>query len=232
MTKTNQNIIVIGGESTEEMKFMTPIDEYILSLTGNVNPTILYISTANGDEPIKTTEFIGKYKSAGCIVTQLAFFAPPFPRREYISSLIDQADIIYVAGGNTRAMLAIWREFGVISLLKEAWAKGKVLCGVSAGAICWFDYGHSDSGGAFALISGLGLLPGAICPHFNSEAGREVSFVEFIRHKGIHPAYAVDDGIALHFKNGKYHKTIRNDVLCNGYEIGTVSPHIKSLLSR
>lgn len=229
MTKMNNNIIVIGGESTEEMKCMTPIDEYIRSLIGKVNPTTLYISTANGDDPVKIADFIGKYESAGCTVTPLTFFIPPFPHAEHISALIDQADIIYVAGGNTRAMLAIWREFGVISLLKEAWAKGKVLCGVSAGAICWFDYGHSDSGGAFALISGMGLLPGALCPHFNSEAGREASFVEFICHNGIHPAYAVDDGIALHFKNGQYHKTIHNDVLCSGYEVNAVSPHVKSL---
>jgi peptidase E len=74
-------------------------------------------------------------------------------------------------------MLATWREFGVINLLKEAWAKGKILCGVSAGAICWFD----------------------------------------------------DDNIALHFKNGKYYKSIRNNVSCNGYEISMVSPHVKSL---
>ena len=229
MTKTNKNIVVIGGESTEDMKCMTPIDEYIRSLTDKAHPTILYIPTANGDDPLKISDFIGKYESAGCVVTQLTFFTPPFPRAEHISSLIDQAEIIYVAGGNTRAMLAIWREFGVINLLKEAWAKGKILCGVSAGAICWFDYGHSDSGGAFALISGMGLISGALCPHFSSEAEREASFIEFIRLKGIQPAYAVDDNIALHFKNGKYHKSIRNNASCNGYAISMVSPHVKSL---
>jgi peptidase E len=226
---TDNNIIVIGGESAEEMQCMTPIDDYITSLSGKVNPGILYISTANGDDSVKTADFIKKYESADCKVTKLTFFIPPFPQKEQVASMIAQSDIIYVAGGNTRAMLAIWREFGVIDLLKEAWANGKILCGVSAGAICWFDYGHSDSGGAFALINGLGLLPGALCPHFSSEAGRKTSFVELVRHNEIYPAYAVDDSIALHFKNGNYYKTIHNDELHNSYKINTVSPHVKSL---
>ncbi|QFG30014.1 peptidase E [Pseudomonas umsongensis] len=232
MTPPDKNIVVIGGESAEEMKFITPVDEYIRSLTGKFNPSVLYISTANGDDSVKITEFTEKYESAGCTVTRLAFFTAPFPCKKNVSSLVDQADIIYVAGGNTRAMLAVWREFGLISFLEEAWAKGKILCGVSAGAICWFEFGHSDSGGAFALINGIGLLPGALCPHFNSEAGRETSFVQLICHKDIHPAYAVDDGIALHFKNGLYHTKIHNDMSCNGYEVNTQSPHVKSLCSR
>lgn len=229
MKKIDNHIIVIGGESARDMQHMTPIDEYICSLTDKINPTILYISTANGDDWVKISNFTEKYKGAECTVTSLTFFIPPFPHADHISSLIDQADIIYVGGGNTRAMLAIWREFGVISLLKKAWAKGKVLCGISAGAICWFDYGHSDSGGAFALISGIGLLPGALCPHFNSEAGREASFVEIIFDKNIYPAYAVDDGIALHFKNGQFHKKVYNDASCSGYEVNARSSYVKPL---
>jgi len=229
MTKINRDIIVIGGESPEERKYMAPIDEYIRSLSEKANPTILFISTANGDDPIKAREFFNKYESSGCIVIQLTFFIPPFTHAAHISSLIDQADIIYVAGGNTRAMLAIWREFGVTDCLRKAWVNGKILCGVSAGAICWFDYGHSDSGGEYALINGLGLLSGALCPHFSSEAERHASFVELVRSKNIHPAYAVDDGIALHFKNGKYHKTIRNEMLRNSYYINTAYPHVRSL---
>lgn len=227
----DRNIIVIGGESDAELTRMTRIDEHIVASSGKALPNVLYISTANGDDRSKISDFTAKYESVGCNVATLAFFIPPFPGAGHISSLFEQADIIYVAGGNTRAMLAIWREFGVTSLLKEAWENGKVLCGVSAGAICWFDYGHSDSGGAggFALIDGLGLLPGALCPHFSSEAGREASFVELVRLEGILTAYAVDDGVALHFKNGSYHKTINNNAESSAYEASTTPPHLKPL---
>ncbi len=218
MTK---HIIVIGGESAEDMQRMTHIDEHIVASSGKTRPTVLYISTASGDDRVKIFDFMAKYESAGCSVSTLTFFIPPFPSPDHMSSLFEQADIIYVAGGNTRAMLAIWREFGAVGLLTKAWENGKVLCGVSAGAICWFEYGHSDSGGAFALIAGLGFLPGALCPHFSSEAGRETSFVELVRLKGAQPAYAVDDGVALHFKDGRYHETIHNDATKNAYDVTT-----------
>ncbi|WP_339451761.1 Type 1 glutamine amidotransferase-like domain-containing protein [Pseudomonas sp. JAI120] len=226
MTK---HIIVIGGESAEDMQRMTRIDEHIVASSGKAHPTVLYISTANGDDRVKIADFTAKYESAGCNVRTLAFFIPPFPSPDHISSLIEQADIIYVAGGNTRAMLAIWRELGTVDLLKKAWENGKVLCGVSAGAICWFDYGHSDSGGAFALIAGLGFLPGALCPHFSSEAGRETSFVELVRLKGTQPAYAADDGVALHFKDGRYHETIHNDATKSAYDVTTAPPYLTQL---
>jgi peptidase E len=223
------NIIVIGGESDAEMTRMTCIDKYIVASSGKARPNVLYISTANGDDRTKISNFIAKYQSAGCTVTTLTFFIAPFLSNDRVSSLIEQADIIYVAGGNTRAMLATWREFGVTGLLKAAWENGTVLCGVSAGAICWFDHGHSDSGGAFALIDGLGLLPGALCPHFSSEAGRETSFVELVRLEGIQPAYAVDDGAALHFKNGKYHRMIRNETQSGAFEVSASPPYLTSL---
>lgn len=223
------NIIVIGGESDAEMTRMTLIDKHIVASSGKARPNVLYISTANGDDRTKISNFIAKYQSAGCTVTTLTFFIAPFPGTDQVSSLIEQADIIYVAGGNTRAMLATWREFGVTGLLKAAWENGTVLCGVSAGAICWFDYGHSDSGGAFALVAGLGLLPGALCPHFRSEAGREASFVELVRLEGIQPAYAVDDGVALHFKNDQYHRLIRNEAQNCAYEVNASPPYLMQM---
>lgn len=222
----DKNIIVIGGESSEDMTRMTRIDEYIVASSGKTQPTVLYISTANGDDRTKIADFTLKYQSAGCTVVPLTFFIPPFPAPGHVAALFEQADIIYVAGGNTRALLAIWREFDVTALLKQAQEHGKVLCGVSAGAICWFDHGHSDSGGVYALVDGLGFLPGALCPHFSSEAGRESSFVELVRLKNIHPAYALDDGVALHFKNGEYHATVHNYTTGSAYELSSTSEPI------
>ena len=93
MTK---HIIVIGGESTEDMQRMTRIDKHIVASSGKTHPTVLYISTANGDDRIKMSDFTDKYGSAGCRVTTLAFFISPIPTANYVSSLFEQADIIYV----------------------------------------------------------------------------------------------------------------------------------------
>lgn len=126
-TQMNKSIIVIGGESAEEMTCMTRIDEYIVAVSGKARPTVLYISTANGDDRLKISDFITKYESIGCTVICLTFFISPFPDAGHIASLFEQADVIYVAGGNTRAMLAIWREFGVVGLLRKAW-EGALRC--------------------------------------------------------------------------------------------------------
>ncbi|CAM3542024.1 peptidase E [Rouxiella silvae] len=210
------NIVAIGGESDEDLQQITPIDSYILSLTHKDSPRILYISTASGDMPERIEQFEHKFTSAGYEVSSLALFRTPYPTSNQVDDLISKADVIFVAGGNTRAMLAIWREFSIDQLVKSAMRRGAVLCGVSAGAICWFDLGHSDSGGGYSLIPGLGLITGVMCPHFGAEAGREASFNALLAEQNILPAYAADDGVALHFRDGKLHKIIRTEAASEG----------------
>lgn len=120
-------------------------------------------------------------------------------------------------------MLAVWKEFSIDQQLKSAMRHGTILCGVSAGAICWFDLGHSDSGGGYSLIPGLGLLTGVMCPHFGSEEGREESFSALLAEQNILPAYAADDGVALHFRDGKLHKIIRTDAAEHGKTLISLS---------
>ncbi len=210
------NIVAIGGESQADTQQITPIDTYILSLTQKDDPQILYISTASGDVPERIEQFEKKFVSAGHKVQILSLFRTPYHTVKEIDELISQADVIFVAGGNTRAMLAVWREFSIDQQLKSAMRHGAVLCGVSSGAICWFDLGHSDSGGGYSLIPGLGLITGVMCPHFGSEEGREESFTNLQKEQSIFPAYAADDGVALHFRDGKLHDIIRTDSAKNG----------------
>jgi peptidase E len=109
-------------------------------------------------------------------------------------------DVIYVGGGNTANMLAIWRVHGVDAILREAWAAGAVLCGVSAGAICWFEAGVTDSFGLQLgpLNDGLGLLAGSFCPHYDSEDRRRPVYQSLVG-DGFPPGLAADDGVGLHF---------------------------------
>jgi peptidase E len=110
-------------------------------------------------------------------------------------------DVIYVAGGNTANMLAIWRVHGFDTILREAWESGVVLAGWSAGMICWFDDGLTDSFGPElrALGTGLGFLPGSACPHYDGEAERRPRYRELIQ-AGMPGGYAADDRVALHFR--------------------------------
>ncbi|GGP22645.1 hypothetical protein GCM10010970_26460 [Silvimonas iriomotensis] len=113
-------------------------------------------------------------------------------------------DVIYVGGGNTKSMLAVWREWGVDQLLHTALQRGVVLAGTSAGAICWFEWGLTDSfHGAYRPLPGLGWLPGAACPHFSNTTERPRVFNDCIQTGQIPAGYGLDDGAMLHFVNGK-----------------------------
>jgi peptidase E len=113
-------------------------------------------------------------------------------------------DLIFVGGGNTKSMLAVWREWDLPKILREAWNAGTVLAGVSAGAICWFEAGVTDSwAGNLAPLPCLGWLPGACCPHYDGEAERRPAVLDFVA-KGLIPrTLALDDGAAAHFEGRK-----------------------------
>ena len=117
--------------------------------------------------------------------------------------------MVYVGGGNTVNMLAVWRAHGLNAVLREAWEAGVVLCGVSAGALCWFEGGSTDSfgGGLSPLRDGLGLLPGSVCPHYDGEAERRPTYHDFIL-KGLPGGNAADDGVGLHFVGTEFAEAI------------------------
>lgn len=173
-------IIAIGGyksDWSEEDCFDTPfeIDRRIVKLTGKQKPTVLFIPTASSDGPSYTQSFIKVYgEKLGCPVDVLHLIAEK-PTLAEISTKIRAADLIYVGGGNTLMMMNKWRRLGVDKLLIEAHERGTVLAGVSAGAICWYEWGVSDSrqfydktSHEYIRVRGLGLLKGLCCPHFGS----------------------------------------------------------------
>jgi peptidase E len=108
--------------------------------------------------------------------------------------------VVYVGGGNTRSMLALWREWVLDGALRAAWQQGVVLAGLSAGAICWFEQGVTDSiAGKLGPLAGLGLLAGSCCPHYDGEAERRPAYQRMVGEGRIAPGYGLDDGVALHF---------------------------------
>ena len=166
-------IVAIGGGSIRRLA-TEPIDREIIALTGAGKPQALFVPTASSDSLTYCGHFHRAFRETyGCITDELLLLGPT-PDPALVRDKIDRADIVYVGGGNTLKMMRRWRHLGVDDLLRDAFARGTVLCGVSAGAICWFERGHSDSMAYYdrerwdyIAVTGLGLVKGMVCPHYN-----------------------------------------------------------------
>jgi dipeptidase E len=200
---TPGHIVALGGGGFSMKGAYTALDDFILGLSPRTRPRVCFIPTASADSAAYITRFYRAF-SDRCIATDLTIFdAPTLARQPALTSdladFVAAQDIFYVGGGNTAHLLAIWRLHGLDRLLRDAWMRGAVMAGISAGMICWFEAGVTDSFGALdALTDGLGLLPGSACPHYDSEAMRRERYHALIR-AGLPGGYAADDDVALHF---------------------------------
>jgi len=195
-------IVAMGGGgfgSTADLRILTPIDRLVLDLArarrGRERPSVCFVGTASGDAP----SYIGKFLAAFDRVanaTHLGLFDRSVVDIE--AFLLDQ-DAIYVGGGNTASLLAVWRTHGVDTALRRAHDAGVVLAGISAGSICWFESGTTDSWGPAlgAVHGGLGLIAGSHSPHYDGEAERRPTYHRLIADGVLPPGLAADDGVAL-----------------------------------
>ena len=181
----------------------TVLDDFVLSLARRQPARICFIPTASADAATYIVRFYRAFVGRAIPVDLTLFDPPSLPRwpsrTADLAAFIAEQDVFYVGGGSTANMLAIWRMHGVDQLLRDAWRAGAVLSGISAGMICWFEAGLTDSfGGLEPLHDGLGLLAGSACPHFDGEAARRPRYHDLVR-AGFPAGYAADDGAALHF---------------------------------
>lgn len=182
-----------GGDTVEESRRLY---RYALDLTGKEVPRVLFVPTAVGDSSDAVVSFYERFAGLG-ERGHLSFHPwPPADLREHVLSF----DAIDVSGGNTANMLAIWRVHGFDSILRAAWEQGVVCFGASAGMICWFEAGVTDSYGPQleGMRDGLGFLPGSACPHYDGEDRRRPRYRDLIA-GGFPPGLAADDGVGLHF---------------------------------
>ena len=195
------------------MRDSEPIDREIVRLSKKRTPSVLFIPTASSDSEKYRKQFCGAYGDRlGCPVDELLLLGS-IPDPQVVENKIGSADIIYVGGGNTLKMMRRWRFLGVDGHLREAYARGAVLCGVSAGAICWFDRGHSDSMSfydrptwKYIAVTGLGLLKGLVCPHYNGRTKgqyRRKDFHSMMLKKGGH-GLGIDNHSAVVFSKGRF----------------------------
>jgi dipeptidase E len=200
MAKKKRQILAIGGGGfgrciTFESQNLL-LESYFIQQTGIKSPRVCFIPTASGEDQKYIINFYRAFNALHCKTTHLSLFEPPTADLE---SFILDHDAIYVGGGNTKSMLALWREWKIDLYLKKAWQAGIVLGGVSAGSICWFEEGVTDSiPGSLTPLPCLGFLKGSNCPHYDSEKMRRPSFHKLIK-LGMLPGIAADDNVVAHF---------------------------------
>ena len=200
-----KQIIAIGGGGFGRNPNQRIIEKYIIDQSSESRPNVLFIPTASAEDKSYIVNFYSCFNGLDCNPSHLNLFQ----RTPRIEGLINKADIIYVGGGNTKSMLAVWKEWKLDKLLFKAYNEGTVLAGVSAGAICWFDTGITDSWASnLNYIDCLGILPGSCCPHYDSEKDRRPSVHKFIENEKIKSVYAIEDGAAIHFKDDAPYKNI------------------------
>lgn len=205
MPQPKRHIIAIGGAAFRAEPQNLAADRYILQQTGKKRPKVCFIPTASAEPAEIIALFVDLYTRLGAEVTVLRFFT----RTPDVRELLLSQDVIYVGGGNTKSMLAVWREWGVPEVLREAWTRGIVLAGVSAGAICWFEHGVTDSwADRLRPLECLGFLKHTCCPHYDGEADRRPSVHEMLLGKEVPPVLAVNDGAAAHFIGTRLHRVI------------------------
>ena len=170
--------------------------QFVLGLTGKERPRVCLVPTASAEAPEYIVRFYEELSGvAQC--SHISFFPwPPDGVREHVLS----QDAVFVSGGNTANMLAVWRAHGFERVMREAWEQGVVLGGSSAGMICWFEAGVTDSFGPqlAGMPDGLGFLPGSACPHYDGEERRRPVYQELVA-GGFPPGIAADDAVGLHF---------------------------------
>jgi peptidase E len=204
----------------------TLLDRFILSITGVPEPKICFLPTATGDFQGFIDRFYMCFNALPCIPTHLSLFKPPCAD---LRALVMQQDAIYVGGGNTRAMLALWREWGLDAILRDAWLAGVVMAGISAGSICWFQQGLSDSvvAGELHPIKCLGLLPGSHCPHYDGEPFRRPIYRQLVKEGKLESGYAADDGAALHFVGNELVGVVSSREAARAYSVRSVGSEVE-----
>lgn len=193
------------------------LDDYILGLARRERPKICFIPTASGDSDKYIVRFYSVFMQRRCSPCHLSLFNPP---TSDLKSFVSERDIIYVGGGNTKNLIALWKEWGLDQVLREAWESGIIFAGLSAGSICWFEEGVTDSiPGSLTALKCLGFLKGSNCPHYDGEKERRPSYHRLLSEGLISDGYATDDGVGLHFIGEQLDKIVSSRPHAKAYRL-------------
>ncbi|MBL8145267.1 MAG: peptidase E [Anaerolineae bacterium] len=211
------HIVALGGGGFLMEPDNLALDRYLLAQTSNERPKVAYLGQAAGEHQDMILAFVRAYISLGAIPSWLSLFRP---HTADIEGYLCEQDLIFVGGGNTKSMIALWREWGLDRILRKAGEGGTVLAGVSAGAICWFEAGTTDSiPGALTVVRALGYLGGGFSPHYDGESERRPATQRLVAAGQLPDTYAMDDGAAAHFVDGKLVGVVTSRPNARGYRV-------------
>jgi peptidase E len=214
-----RHVLAIGGLGTApaQDQRLPALIGHALTLPGAAQPRVCVLTTAAGDESAGLVRMYAMLSQHGARPSHLQLF--PMPNVTDPADLLLSQDVIFVGGGSVANMLAVWRVHGLDQVMRQAWEAGIVLAGVSAGAICWFNGGTTDSFGTQLrpFTAGLGMLPGTYCPHYSSEPARRPAYHSFIADGTLAAGHACDDGAAAHFADDELAGIVADRAGASGY---------------
>jgi peptidase E len=209
------HILAMGGGDV--LSPGSKLEDFLLELSGKPRPRVVFLPTAAADSDERIELFLQAFQARDCDAEVVTLFGMP----ESPAQRVAAADVVHVNGGNTANALAVWRVHGVDEALGEAWGRGAVLGGWSAGANCWFEDSVTDSYGPTLreLGGGLGFLAGSFCPHFDGEPERRPTYTRLVREGVLAPGYAADDDAAFHFEGTELREIVGQRDGALGYRV-------------
>src|SRR5262245_48579189 len=217
MEQPLRQIVAFGGGGFSMESGNPLLDEYVLGLSGAPRPRVCFLPSASGDADHYIVRFYRAFPAERCEPTHVSLFrreqGPDDLRRHLLSQ-----DLIYVGGGSVISLLGVWRAHGIDAILREAWEAGVVLCGLSAGSLCWFAESVTGFHGAPRRVEGLGLLPFSNCVHYEPRSARRRAYHDLLR-DGMRPGYAAEDGAALHFVGSELSRVVASRPESRGYRL-------------
>ncbi|HEY7961419.1 MAG TPA: peptidase E [Solirubrobacteraceae bacterium] len=220
MRPPTPQILALGGGGFSMERDGSVLDDYVLSLSGAARPRVCFLPTASGDADHYVVRFYRRF-SAECEASHVSLFRRDQGTggvEEDVASHLLSQDVIYVGGGNVVSMLGVWRAHGLDEVLHRAWQQGIVLCGPSAGSLCWFSEALSAFHGPPQRVRGLGLLPYSNCVHYDAEPQRREEYHRFVG-DGMRAGFAADDGAALHFCGRRLLRVVSSRPQAQAYRV-------------
>ncbi len=220
-----RQIVAFGGGGFSMESGNPLLDDYVLGLCGErARPRVCFLPSASGDADHYVVRFYRAFPAERCEASHISLFRREQGPEDIREHLLSQ-DMIYVGGGSVISLLGVWRAHGIDRILREAWEAGVVLCGLSAGSLCWFEEAVTGFHGAPRSVEGLGLLPFSNCVHYQPGSDRRFAYHDFIR-EGMRCGYAAEDGAALHFVGAELHRVVASRPEARGYRLDALGERV------
>jgi dipeptidase E len=225
MSHRKPQIVAFGGGGFSMERDNTLLDDYVLGLTGSDRPRVCFLPTASGDADHYIVRFYRAFCRSGCETSHVSLFRRDEGAADIHEHLMTR-DVIYVGGGSVISLLGAWRAHGLDQTLRRAWQAGVVLCGLSAGSLCWFESGVTAFHGEPQAMTGLGLLPWSNCVHYDNEPCRDDAYRSLLR-DGMCQGFAAEDRTALHFAGERLARVVSSRPGARAYRMRCVRGRVE-----